>query len=103
MRVHRFYIGRETQHGKGISGEVWSEAEDRLRDQFGGFTRYSTVGQWKDDAGKVYNESSYVFECLVNNTSNVDYVDLAQNLARLCGQACVLYTWHDVQGEFVYA
>lgn len=102
MIRYRFYIG--TRDGQDSAKEVdHAPVREYLVGTFGGYSASTVAGAWTD-AGKVYEESSVVYEVLADGVPLGRQADRhASALAKLARQKCVLWTVERVQGGFARA
>ena len=96
MIRHRFYVGT-TRDGRHVRHD---DVQECLVNAFAGWTMFRAFGAWHDARDNEVREDSIVYECLTEN-GNIDGRKVAAQCRDLAQQACVLWTFETVKGEFV--
>ena len=94
---HRFYIGELEKDGvTPVPKHVWDEINWIIGDAFGGFTCLRGFGVWEEK-----QEPSRIYECLTESFSSDAIKQTLVGCRDLANQTCILWTYEEVQGEFV--
>jgi hypothetical protein len=91
MQLYELYVpivADKTRKPHSIA--AWQMLENYLLDYFGGFTRLPSVdGKWKDNAGRVIADRSYVYSVAIEPTSYSLLVALVEIIKQRFDQQCI--------------